>query len=313
MCLLHMEVCAMNFEHSFLEALRSDVNLTKSIQIQDYLPASHQVPDEIAGNLPYAQAFANITATYPYYYELSHFDSFCLIFTHSGAGTLIYDTRTYTLAPHTLSFIDCRENHRIEIKQSPWNYKVFYIKGNPISFLYRIFIDHYENTHTLSPASNLENMIQHLYTQLNKNESKHFLHTKLIIDILLELILEKNQLQETNNFVPEYLLDIKKEFDIHYQSNFSLDEMEQQYHISKYRLCREFSAQYNFSPIQYLNRKRINVAKEALIYTDKRINEISCMVGFENTNHFIRLFKQQTGVTPLAYRKQPPAITLFQQ
>ncbi len=297
----------MDFERSFLEALRSDVNLTKSRQIKDYLPATHKVPDTIADNLLYAQAFANITAMYPYYYELSHFNSFCLIYTQSGAGTLIYDTRSYPLMPHTLCLIDCRENHRIEIKQSPWNYKVFYINGAPLSFLYRTFIDHYENLHILSPASSLDHMIQHLYTQLHKNETKHFLHAKLIIDILLELILEKNQLLETDFNVPEYIADVKKEFDINYQNHFSLDEIEQHYHISKYRLCREFTAQYNISPIQYLNRKRIDVAKEALIYTDKRINEISYMVGFENTNHFIRLFKQQTGVTPLAYRKRPPA------
>lgn len=296
----------MNFERSFLEALRSDINLTKSKQIQDYLPAAHKVPDTIADNLPYAQAFANITATYPYYYELSHFDSFCLIYTQSGTGSLIYETRSYTLTPHTISFIDCRENHRIEIKQSPWNYKVFYIKGMPLSFLYRTFIDHYENRHVLSPASNLHNMIQHLYTQLNKNETKHFLHTKLIMDILLELILEKNQLQKTDSNIPEYIVDMKKEFDINYHNHFSLDEIEQQYHISKYRLCREFTAQYGISPIRYLNYKRIDIAKEALIYTDKRINEISYMVGFENANHFIRLFKASTGVTPLAYRKQPP-------
>ncbi len=297
----------MNFEYSFLNALQSDINLTKSIQIQDYLPAAHKVPDDIADNLPYVQAYSNITAAYPYYYELSHFDSFCLIYTQIGAGTLIYDSRSYTLLPRTLSFIDCRENHRIEIKQSPWNYKVFYIKGKILPFLYRTFIAHYENMHILAPASNLENMIQHLYTQLRKNETKHFLHAKIIMDILLELILEKNQLQEADANLPEYLSDMKREFDTNYRNSFSLDELEQRYHISKYRLCREFTAQFDISPIQYLNRKRIDTAKEALIYTDKRINEISCMVGFENTNHFIRLFKQQTGVTPLAYRKRPPA------
>ena len=296
----------MNFQNNFLNALQSDINLTKTIQIHDYLPNSHEVPDEIANNLFYVHAYANIVATYPYYFELSHFDSYCLIYTQSGAGTLLYDTRSYTLLPHTLCFIDCREKHRIEIKQSPWDYDVFYIKGEILPYLYRTFIDHYENTHFISPASNLESMIHHLYTQLNKKEEKHFLHAKLIIDILLELILEKNQLLDVEVNLPEYLVDIKKQFDTNYHNTFSLNELEQQYHISKYRICREFTEQYDISPIQYLNRKRMEAAKEALVNTDKRINEISCMVGFENTNHFIRLFKQLTGVTPLVYRKKPP-------
>ena len=60
--------------------------------------------------------------------------------------------------------------------------------------------------------------------------------------------------------------------------------------------------------IKYLNRIRIEKAKELLISTDEKIVEISQMVGIENTNHFIRLFKEKTGVTPLTYRRETPVI-----
>jgi len=56
--------------------------------------------------------------------------------------------------------------------------------------------------------------------------------------------------------------------------------------------------------MQYLNDIRIKVAKEALISTDKRVNEIGRMVGFDNTNNFIRIFRKKTGATPLNYRKR---------
>ena len=111
--------------------------------------------------------------------------------------------------------------------------------------------------------------------------------------------------------INKYLIEIKNDFDSNYQNHFSLDALEQKFHVSKYRICREFTIYYDLSPIQYLNRVRIKVAKEALIYTDKRINEVGSMIGFDNTNHFIRLFKQQTGVTPLIFRKQPPAYSSF--
>ena len=55
--------------------------------------------------------------------------------------------------------------------------------------------------------------------------------------------------------------------------------------------------------IRYLNLKKITAAKELLVHTDKKINEIGRITGFENPNNFIRHFKKQIGVTPLEYRK----------
>jgi AraC-like DNA-binding protein len=73
--------------------------------------------------------------------------------------------------------------------------------------------------------------------------------------------------------------------------------------ISKYHICREFTKHFHISPIRYLNLKKITAAKELLVHTDKKINEIGRITGFENPNNFIRHFKKQIGVTPLEYRK----------
>lgn len=55
-------------------------------------------------------------------------------------------------------------------------------------------------------------------------------------------------------------------------------------------------------PVRYLNLRRLEAATHLLLTTDRRIHEISFDVGFENTNHFINLFKRETGTTPQAYR-----------
>ncbi|WP_196892555.1 helix-turn-helix domain-containing protein [Aureivirga marina] len=47
----------------------------------------------------------------------------------------------------------------------------------------------------------------------------------------------------------------------------------------------------------------LNEAKKMLIYTLDDIAEISFKLGFSETTHFIRFFKNQTTVTPKAYRK----------
>ena len=44
-------------------------------------------------------------------------------------------------------------------------------------------------------------------------------------------------------------------------------------------------------------------AKRLLEETDKRIIEISNLIGYENEKHFMRIFKNTTGVSPTEFRK----------
>lgn len=300
----------MNFQQSFLNSLKSNVALTKSISLMNYLPKTIKAASGIEENLPYVQAYGDIQSAYPYYYELADLDSYCLVYTENGAGILTMNNLSSLLLPGTLALINCKELHRIEIKQSSWKFKIFFIKGNTIPFLYET-IEKNGIVITFPLGSAVPNMIQKLYLELDKSEESTLILSKFILDILFEVVLENNRLSEGNTTLPDYLIQIKERFDSSYQKSFSLELLEKEYHISRYRICREFTKYFETSPIQYLNHRRIAVAKEALLQTDKRINEIGQMVGFENTNHFIRLFKQQTGVTPLEFRKQPPAQNYF--
>ena len=108
--------------------------------------------------------------------------------------------------------------------------------------------------------------------------------------------------------IPSYIADMHRRFETAYYEPYSLDELAVEYQINKYRLCREFAKYYEYTPMQYLNKIRIDKAKEMLLHTDDKIVEISQTVGIENANHFIRLFKEKTGVTPLTYRRETPVI-----
>lgn len=53
---------------------------------------------------------------------------------------------------------------------------------------------------------------------------------------------------------------------------------------------------------EYIQSKVINVAKERIFDQTKSISEIAYELGFKYPQHFTRLFKQKTGVTPNDYR-----------
>jgi AraC family transcriptional regulator, transcriptional activator of pobA len=55
---------------------------------------------------------------------------------------------------------------------------------------------------------------------------------------------------------------------------------------------------------EYIQAKVITVAKERIFNVDKSISEVAYELGFKYPQHFTRLFKQKTGMTPNEYRAQ---------
>ncbi|KIC62904.1 helix-turn-helix domain-containing protein [Chryseobacterium taiwanense] len=53
---------------------------------------------------------------------------------------------------------------------------------------------------------------------------------------------------------------------------------------------------------EYIQNKIIDVAKEKVFNMDRSIAQVAYELGFKYPQHFIRLFKQRTGVTPKEFR-----------
>ncbi|MGN1023170.1 MAG: helix-turn-helix domain-containing protein [Lachnospiraceae bacterium] len=100
-----------------------------------------------------------------------------------------------------------------------------------------------------------------------------------------------------------WLLAVHEAIHVRYFQSFSLEQAEQQTGISRYRICRDYKKAYGRPPLQDLLFVRIREAQKKLLTTDLSVQEISSAVGIDNVNHFIELFKKQTGMTPRAFRQ----------
>jgi two-component system response regulator YesN len=60
----------------------------------------------------------------------------------------------------------------------------------------------------------------------------------------------------------------------------------------------------NISYSEYLTKLRIGKAKEMLIGTDLKINEIGEKCGFTSNSYFVTIFKKSEGKTPNTYRSE---------
>ncbi|MEU9609414.1 helix-turn-helix transcriptional regulator [Streptomyces sp. NPDC048057] len=82
----------------------------------------------------------------------------------------------------------------------------------------------------------------------------------------------------------------------------ALDAVAARAGYSRYHFVRAFKAEYGLTPGQYLSRRRIERAAEMLRTADLSVTEICVLVGFSSLGTFSARFKEQTGLTPSAYR-----------
>ncbi|WP_179862117.1 helix-turn-helix domain-containing protein [Longibacter salinarum] len=74
--------------------------------------------------------------------------------------------------------------------------------------------------------------------------------------------------------------------------------------MSSRTFSRRFKASTGETPIQYLQRVRVNAARHLLENDLKTIQEVCWAVGYEDVGHFRKLFKRYTGMPPQTYRNR---------
>ena len=68
-------------------------------------------------------------------------------------------------------------------------------------------------------------------------------------------------------------------------------------------LCTRFKQEVGVSLTRYVQQEKVAEAKRLLRFTDQELGEIAALLGFSSQSHFQTVFKQITGETPMAYRR----------
>jgi len=119
------------------------------------------------------------------------------------------------------------------------------------------------------------------------------------IDMVEQQVNERNDQGEMNTL--NQIIDFIHE---HYQQDISLAELAETFHMNYSYLSWYFKQRTNENLTAYINKVRIEKAKELLKYTDDTISQISSKIGFSEHNYFSKVFKKFVGMTPVEYRHQ---------
>lgn len=258
----------------------------------------------------------------------------CFVGVSKPHSSLIELKEAYAEALYARKTAFATENHIIEYKQSEDNLKEIIPEYKLEQFVQMVGAD------KLSDAKRFLNHILNI-TKQEKLEPDYFaeimcniidkicLNYKNVLDFKTEDISGLKKVYEYDNAscycaavsnwiesINEKLLkefnDYKNKYKVqkaigYIQENYDKDlnmAIVSNYISMNYSLFSYVFKQYtDMNFVNYIKTIRINEAKRLLEKTDKKIIEISGLVGFKNEKRFTKTFKSIVGVSPTEYRK----------
>jgi AraC-like DNA-binding protein/ligand-binding sensor protein len=84
----------------------------------------------------------------------------------------------------------------------------------------------------------------------------------------------------------------------------TLEDVARHAGLSPHHFCKVFRRAAGINLIDYINRSRIESARQLLLRDDARVSEIAFEVGYQSLSQFNRTFRSVTGESPSGYRKR---------
>lgn len=158
------------------------------------------------------------------------------------------------------------------------------------------------NIYSSGGANSLWNLILYLIEKFTSREIAILLSKYFAIDIdrnnQSAFMIFQGQKDHHDKEIIETQLYIEKE----YQEKITMDQLAERCCLGRRTFERRFKLATNNSPLEYLQRVRIEAAKRSFEASLKNVSEVMYEVGYTDTKAFRDVFKKITGLTPIDYR-----------
>lgn len=251
-------------------------------------------------------------------YLLPHWhDEFEIIYLEKGTASFSVDGREYVLSPHQFLFVNCGSIHSGKSIDSPESYAIVFnlnmLCSEEPDICKTKYLQPVEMRKLSVPNfiddSFLGDQIFSLIKVWQQKTYGYELYVKSILLAVFYYLFNKGYVT-ASNYDREFNLKLEKikaaldYININYSNPISTEELSKVANLSKYYFCRLFKEITHLSPIDYINKFRIEKALELMKNTNLSISEIAFEVGFNNVSYFIKVFKEHMGLTPLQYKKR---------
>lgn len=151
------------------------------------------------------------------------------------------------------------------------------------------------------PMMNRMEQMQREWSGTNMLEK---LHVKVLLYQFVHEVLNQLDLRAAHALKPSLSTQIIRYIDEHYHKPITRESIARLFHYHTDYMSRQFKAETGRSLIDYLISVRIDRAGQLLRTMSMSVKDAAANVGYADTSYFIRIFKKQTGMTPMQYKDQ---------
>ncbi len=233
-------------------------------------------------------------------------NSYLLLFTVSGMGTVISGGTELLAKSQNAIIIDCHIPHRYFASDAGWEFYWIHFNGAMAKEFYDILYSGTVKSVAVNDANKMLSLIGDIMGLAEKNDILSSLeissHIHGIFNITVASLLESEQIRHNGQYY-QYIKTAVDFIHENYTQSITVDDIINKLHISKFHFIRLFRRTVGTTPYNYIMAYRINESKILLRNTDKPISEIAELCGFSDTSNFIRQFKKHCSEKPTAYRR----------
>lgn len=131
----------------------------------------------------------------------------------------------------------------------------------------------------------------------------NFYASGFLYQFILEMYKHSRKIPSLHDEAPDGFLSALELIDKNYTEKITMDKLCRVSDLSEAHLCRLFKKHFDMRPMEYLNKKRIQRAKELLTLSYISVERAAASVGFETPSYFGRLFRRYEGCTPSEYKQ----------
>ncbi len=159
---------------------------------------------------------------------------------------------------------------------------------------------------SLDPFERIQDLIGYeedgFFASLHRESITYYLLNAALQSFLL-LKTEKEKIADVDLVLVNKIIEISQFIEDNLSEFSSISKISKRFDISIKKMQQGFQSYYHCSVNDFIQRKRLEIAKKLLDQEDFNISEIAFQVGLNSKSYFSKLFKDRYGVSPMDYRK----------
>lgn len=159
----------------------------------------------------------------------------------------------------------------------------------------RMILNYYLNLTTPNDgSSSIQNVVNHIFSiaELKQYYQQFFLN--------ITNLLRKQSVYAIDDVIEKVKIYINR----NYSKKITQEFISCLFYLNRSYLSHLFKEKTGQNFIDYVNRVRIEKAKELFKTSDRKMYQIAKAVGYDNVKYFFRVFKKFENITPEQYRKK---------